>query len=138
MRRKQLVLFAAVALGVILSTASLAMAHHAFAAEFDREKPVTLRGTVTKMEWINPHAWLHVAVKNADGSVTDWAVEMGAPNALIRRGFTKASVPTGMEIIVNGFQAKDGSHKSNGSNITLGNGQKLFVGSGGTGAPEGR
>jgi hypothetical protein len=138
MRRKQLVLFAAFALGVILSTASLAMAHHAFAAEFDREKPVTLRGTVTKMEWINPHAWLHVAVKNADGTVTDWAVEMGAPNALIRRGFTKASVPTGMDIVVQGFQAKDGSHKSNGANITLGNGQKLFVGSAGTGAPEGR
>ena len=138
MRRKQLVVFAAFAAGVILSTASLAMAHHAFAAEFDREKPVTLRGTVTKMEWINPHAWLHVAVKNADGTVTDWAVEMGAPNALIRRGFTKASVPAGMEIVVQGFQAKDGSHKSNGSNITLGNGQKLFVGSAGTGAPEGR
>jgi hypothetical protein len=90
------------------------------------------------MEWINPHAWLHIAVKNADGSVTDWAVEMGAPNALIRRGFTKASVPAGMQIVVSGFQAKDGSHKSNGSNITLATGEKLFVGSAGTGAPEGR
>src|SRR5207249_1138035 len=82
------------------------VAHHAFAAEFDRNKPVTLEGTVTKMEWINPHAWLHFDVKSPDGKVTNWAVEMGAPNSLIRRGFTKEYLPAGTKIIVKGFESK--------------------------------
>jgi hypothetical protein len=110
-------------------------AHHAFAAEFDANKPLKLQGTVTKMEWINPHAWIHINVKNADGTITEWMVECGAPNGLLRRGFTKASLPVGTEILVNGWQAKDGSFRANGSDLTLPDGKKLFVGSSNTGAP---
>jgi hypothetical protein len=114
------------------------LAHHNFAAEFDADKPVTLKGTVTRMDWINPHAWIYLDVKEADGTATAWKVECGAPNALVRRGFTKASVPPGTEIVVQGFRAKDGSNTSNGRDITLADGRKLFVGSSGTGAPDGR
>ena len=111
-------------------------AHHSFAAEFDGSKPVTLTGTVTQMEWTNPHAWLHIDVKGPDGKVVAWMIEGGAPNALLRRGWTKNSVPVGVEIIVEGFQAKDGSFRANGRDITFPNGKKLFIGSEGTGAPE--
>lgn len=110
-------------------------AHHAFSAEFDAKRPVKLRGVVTKMEWINPHSWIHIDVKDAGGKVTPWMVEGGAPNALLRRGFTKASLPVGTEVVIEGYQAKDGSTKANGRDITLPNGSKLFVGSSGTGAP---
>ena len=120
---------AAVALG------APAMAHHSFAAEFDAKKPVKLQGTVTKMEWINPHAWIYLDVKNADGSVANWMVEAGAPNALLRRGWTKASLLPGTEILVEGYQAKDGANRANGRDITFKDGKKLFVGSAGTGAP---
>jgi hypothetical protein len=98
-------------------------------------KPLVLRGTVTKMEWINPHAWIHLDVKNADGTVTSWMIEGGAPNGLLRRGFTKNSLPPGTEIVVEGWQAKDESTRANGSNITYPDGRKLFIGSSGTGAP---
>jgi hypothetical protein len=111
------------------------LAHHSFAAEFDAKKPVKLTGTVTKMEWINPHAWIHIEVKNADGSVTAWMVEAGAPNALLRRGWTKNSLLPGTEIVVEGYQAKDGANRANGRDITFKDGKKLFVGSVGTGAP---
>jgi hypothetical protein len=132
MRTKLSIAFAA--FGLLLAAAP-SWAHHAFAAEFDVNKPLILKGTVTKMEWINPHAWIHIDVKEADGKVTPWMVEAGAPNGLLRRGFTKASLPAGTEIVVEGWQAKDGSNRANGSNITLPDGKKLFVGSSGTGAP---
>jgi hypothetical protein len=108
-------------------------AHHAFAAEFDASKPIKFRGTVTKMEWINPHAWIHVDVKGDDGKVTSWMIEAAAPNALLRRGWTKASLPAGTEILVEGYQAKDGTNRGNGSIITFTDGRKLFVGSSGEG-----
>jgi hypothetical protein len=104
-------------------------AHHAFAAEFDAKKPVKLRGTVTKMEWINPHAWIHVDVKKADGTVDEWMVEAGTPNTLLRRGFTRDSLKPGTEIIVDGYQSKDGSLRANGRDVTLPDGKTLFLGS---------
>ena len=110
-------------------------AHHAFAAEFDANKPVSFKGTITKMEWVNPHTWLHVDVKKPDGTVENWAVEAGTPNVLFRRGFTKESLVPGTEIVVDGYQAKDGSHRANGRDLTLPDGRKLFLGSSGTGAP---
>jgi len=115
-----------------------AVAHHSFAAEFDAKKPVKLRGTVTKMEWINPHSWIHIDVKTPDGKVEEWMVEGGAPNALLRRGWNKNSLPPGTEIVVDGFQAKDGALRANGRDITFADGKKLFVGSSGTGAPDER
>jgi hypothetical protein len=111
-------------------------AHHAFAAEFDADKPVKLQGTVTKMEWINPHTWIHIDVKTPNGKVESWMIEGGPPNALSRRGFTRDSLPVGAEILVEGFQAKDGSLRANGRDLTLADGRKLFVGSSGTGAPK--
>jgi len=112
-----------------------ARAHHAFSAEFDASKPIKLKGTVTKMEWINPHSWIHIDVKQPDGKVESWMIEGGAPNALLRRGFNKNSLPVGVEIMVEGYQAKDGSTRANGRDITFPDGKKLFVGSSGTGAP---
>ena len=114
------------------------IAHHSFAAEFDAKKPVKLRGTVTKMEWINPHSWMHIDVKTPDGKVEQWMVEGGAPNALLRRGWNKNSLLPGTEILVEGFQAKDGAMRANGRDITFPDGKKLFVGSSGTGAPDER
>ena len=108
-----------------------AWGHHAFAAEFDANKPLKLRGTVKKMDWVNPHAWVHIDVKNADGTVTSWMVEGGSPNALLRRGFTKASLPPGTEIMVDAFQAKDGNNRANGQSLTLPDGKKLFLSSSG-------
>ena len=115
-----------------------AIAHHSFAAEFDAKRPVKLRGTVTKMEWINPHSWIHIDVKTADGKVEKWMVEGGAPNALLRRGWNRNSLLPGTEILVEGFQAKDGAMRANGRDITFPDGKKLFVGSSGTGAPDER
>jgi hypothetical protein len=103
-------------------------AHHAFAAEFDIGKPVTLTGTVTQMEWINPHAWIHIDVKGPDGKITSWMVEGGSPNILLRRGFTKHSLETGTEIVITGYQAKSGENRANGANITFKDGKRLFLG----------
>lgn len=110
-------------------------AHHAFAAEFDATKPVKLRGTVTKMDWINPHAWLHMDVKSPDGKTVSWMVEGGAPNSLLRRGWNKNSLPPGTTVIVQGYRARDGSNRANGREVMLPDGKKLFIGSPGTGAP---
>lgn len=132
MRIKAVLLLTALA----TAAASTALvAHHAFSAEFDGTKPVTLKGTVTKMEWINPHCWIHMEVKGPDGKAVAWEVEGGAPNALLRRGFSKSSLPVGIEIVVEGFQAIDGSNRANGRELTFADGKKLFLGSSGTGAP---
>jgi len=127
-------LFLCVAALLMLVPVSL-WAHHAFAAEFDSTKPVKLRGTVMKMDWINPHAWIHIDVKATDGKVTRWMIEAAAPNAMLRRGFNQDSLPIGTEILIEGFQAKDGANRANGSSITYPDGKKLFIGSQGTGAP---
>ena len=103
-------------------------AHHSFSAEFDREKPIHFVGTLTKMELVNPHAWFHVDVKGPDGKVSSWMIEAGTPNVLFRRGVTKASVPIGAEVTIDGFAAKDGSSKASGRDITLPDGKKLFIG----------
>jgi hypothetical protein len=123
------------ALIVIVLTTTRASGHHAFSAEFAADKPVKLQGTVSKVEWTNPHVWIHIDVKRADGKVETWGIEGGAPNALMRRGFRKASLPIGTTIVVEGYRAKDGSLKANGRELTMVNGEKLFMGSSGTGAP---
>jgi hypothetical protein len=133
MRRTVAVIVAG--LGLLMAAAP-AIAHHAFAAEFDAKKPIKLQGTVTKMEWINPHAWIHIDVKKPDGKIESWMIEGGTPNTLLRRGFTKNSLLPGTEIMVDGYQAKDGSMRANGRDLTLPDGRKLFMGSSGTGAPE--
>ncbi len=113
--------------GLILATAPV-WAHHSFAAEFDIDRPVTLTGTVTQMEWINPHAWIHIDVKGPDGKITSWMVEGGSPNILLRRGFTKNSLEAGTEIVITGYQAKSGENRANGANITFKDGKRLFLG----------
>jgi hypothetical protein len=110
-------------------------AHHAFSSEFDAAKPVKLTGIVKKMEWINPHSWLTLEVKRPDGKVETWEIEAGAPNAMFRRGFNKNSLPVGTQVVVNGFQAKDGRNRANGRDLSFPDGRKLFMGSSGTGAP---
>jgi hypothetical protein len=124
-----------VGVGLVVATTRTS-AHHAFAAEFDSTKPIKLRGTVVKMEWINPHTWIHLDVKTPKGTVERWMIEGGPPNALYRRGFTQKSLPQGAEIVVEGFRAKDGSLKGNGRDLTFADGRRLFVGSSGTGAPK--
>ena len=128
---------AAVWTGLLVGVGPLA-AHHAFSSEFDAKRPVKLRGTLTKMEWINPHAWIHIDVKAPDGTVHKWMIEAGPPGALVRRGWNKNSLSPGIEILVEGFQAKDHAFRANGRDITLPNGQRLFAGSSGTGAPDER
>jgi len=127
----------AVGVSLVLALAAVpASAHHAFTAEFDATKPVKFKATVTKMEWINPHVWIHVDVKMPDGMVEPWAIEAGTPNVLFRRGLKKDALLPGTEIEIDGYRTKDGTHRANGRNLTLPNGQTLFVGSSGTGAPE--
>lgn len=118
-------------LGLLLAAVP-AQAHHAFSAEFDAEKPVTLRGALAKMEWSNPHGWIYLDVKESDGSINNWAVEFGTPNALVRRGMRKADFVPGSEIVISGFRAKDGTHTINGSTIKFADGREFFVGAEGT------
>lgn len=139
MRTKFMVIVGASAGFALLGTVA-AVAHHAFAAEFDANRPVNLRGNVTRVEWINPHAWIHIDNKNADGTTTGWMVEGGTPNTLLRRGITKDSLKIGTEIVVRGYQSKDALCKpkcrANGRDVTFPDGRKLFMGSSGTGAPK--
>ena len=124
------------ALSIGLAVPSLpVVAHHAFSAEFDSEKPVKLRGKVTKVEWINPHAWIHIEVAGENGKSEVWMVEGGTPNTLARRGVTRKSLEIGTEILVEGYQAKGGALRANGRDLTFPDGRKLFMGSSGTGAP---
>ena len=127
-------LFALAVVSLVCATMTV-RAHHAFAAEFDAKKPIKLEGTVTKVEWINPHAWIHIDVKQPNGTTETWMIEGGTPNTLFRRGVNKNSLPAGTAIVVDGYQAKDGTLKANGRDITLPDGRKLFIGSTGTGAP---
>jgi Family of unknown function (DUF6152) len=110
-------------------------AHHSFAAEFDAKQPVLFMGTVTKMEWINPHVWIHMNVTQPNGKTEAWMVEGGAPTVLFRRGFSKTSLQAGTQIVVDGYRAKDGTNKMNAREITFADGRRLFAGSEGTGAP---
>jgi len=135
-RQSRHLLTAAATLVLWNVTASPVPAHHAFAAEFDSERPVHLEGKVTKMEWINPHAWVHIEVEKDDGTSEAWMIEGGTPNTLFRRGFSKKSLLPGTVIVVEGYQAKDGSLKANGRDLTFPDGRKLFLGSSGTGAPK--
>jgi hypothetical protein len=134
MDRRLTLAAAGVALSLVLAAAPV-RAHHSFAAEFDANQPVSLKGTVTGMDWVNPHSWIHIDVKNPDGSVTQWMIEGGTPNTLFRRGFTKDSLKAGTEIVVDGYRAKNGKNRANGRDLILPDGKRLFLGSSGTGAP---
>src|ERR1700683_5748609 len=127
MNKRFSVLMPAAAGGLLLMAAVPAWAHHSFAAEYDIDKPVKLQGTVKKVEWINPHCWITIDVKKPDGKVETWEIEAGAPNAMFRRGFSKDSLPLGTEIVVTGYLAKNGFPRVNGRDLTLPNGQKLFM-----------
>ena len=125
MRNKLMLLIAAA--GLLLAAVAPVLAHHAFAAEFDANKPVKFTGTVAKVDFINPHSWIHLDVKDASGKVTRWMIEGGSPNTLFRRGITKDSLPEGTQITVDGYQAKDGSNKANGRDVTYADGRKIFL-----------
>ena len=119
---------ALVAVGVFLAALPV-FAHHSFSAEYDSNRPITLQGVLTRMEWINPHGWIHIDVKSPDGKVVSWAVETGSPNALLRRGLRKTDFPAGAELIIQGYLAKDGTHTANSRSVTTAEGKNFFTGS---------
>jgi hypothetical protein len=127
---------AVVAVVVAVCVSPSLRAHHSFAAEFDGNQPVTLKGSVVKMDWVNPHTWIHLDVKNPDGTVTRWMIEGGTPNTLLRRGFNKRSLEAGTEVTIEGYRAKNGTNRANGADMILPGGKRLFMGSSGTGAPK--
>ena len=138
MRARAMIVSLSVVAGIcvwLVGTAVPVAAHHAFAAEFDADSPVEFSGTVTKVEWVNPHVWIHIDVNKDNGTLENWAFEAGTPNVLFRRGFTRKSLLPGTDVLVDGYQAKDGTNRANGRDITLADGTKLFLGSSGTGAP---
>lgn len=128
-------LFAAARVVATLLAVAPLLAHHSFAVEFDEHQPVTLKGILTRFEWVNPHGWLYVDVKEPDGKVVNWAIEAGAPNALLKRGLRKTDFPAGLEIVISGYRARNGTPTANGRTITLSDGRNFFMGSSGTGAP---
>ena len=132
MRAKLLV--AVLAVGSFLTAAPIS-AHHSFAAEFDEHQPVTLKGTLTRFDWVNPHGWIYVDVKEPNGKVVNWAVEAGAPTTLLKRGLRKTDFPAGLEVVVNGYRARNGTTTANGRTVTFADGRNFFLGSSGTGAP---
>ena len=132
MRRLSL---AGVCVGMLL-IAVPALAHHAFAAEFDANQPIALKGTLTKMEWTNPHGWIFVDVKGTDGKVVNWAIEAGSPNALLRKGLRKTDFTIGSEVVISGFRAKNGTPSASGRTVKFNDGRNFFMGSTGTGAPD--
>ncbi len=122
-------------LAAVALAAPPATAHHAFGAEFDPNLPVQLKGPIVRIEWVNPHSWFHIEHTNADGTKTVWMVEAGTPNTLFRRGITRNTVPIGTVVVIDGYQGKDRSMRANGRRMTFTNGETLFMGSSGTGAP---
>ena len=135
MRTRVAITTAGIVVLLVLATIPV-WAHHAFAAEFDAKQPVQFKAVVTKMEWINPHVWIHVDVKQPDGTTEKWSIEAGTPNVLFRRGFTKTALLPGTEIVVDGYRSKDGSHRANGRNLTLPDGRTLFLGGSSPDAPD--
>jgi len=123
------------ALGIFVLTQAPAEAHHAFGAEFDPKAPVLLKGPVVKVEWVNPHTWIHMEITNDEGKKEIWMVEGGTPNSLLRRGLKRDTITPGSIIIVDGYRAKDRSDRANGRDVTFEDGRKFFLGSSGTGAP---
>jgi hypothetical protein len=132
---RKTLLVVAIGAGLVALSQATMVAHHAFSSEFDANRPVKMTGVVTKMEWVNPHSWIHVDVKKPDGTIESWMIEGGTPNTLLRRGLRKTDLPAGTVIVIDGYQAKDGGLRANGRNLTLPDGRAMFLGGESPGAP---